>query len=318
MASVTFSTTVGGDGSTVTDDANPTTGLGNGGHRTRLVPALSQVVAVASNALGSATAAAASALTAINAPGTQATSTTPNDVTGAAGNDKTWTIQTGKSIVPGMSMVAARTSAPATTSMLGVVKTYNSGNGQLVLTIASVVGSGTGIADWTFSLTASAAGAVATSRTISAGGIATGGGDMSANRTITVTKATGAEITAATDDTRAVTPKALADSAAIQVATDGATITPDFSSTFSRRVTLGASGRAFAAPTGGKEGYTYALSVIQDATGNRTGATWNAAYDWGSMGAPTLSTAANKRDIVFLYCYDAATPKYAASFWKAG
>ena len=45
--SVTFLTSVGGDGSTVTDDRNPTTGLANSGHRKRFVPALSQVVAVA-------------------------------------------------------------------------------------------------------------------------------------------------------------------------------------------------------------------------------------------------------------------------------
>lgn len=49
MASVTFSVSAGGDGSTVTDDANASTGLGNGGHRVRFVPSLSQVVAIASN-----------------------------------------------------------------------------------------------------------------------------------------------------------------------------------------------------------------------------------------------------------------------------
>ena len=54
MASVTFSGSVGGDGSTVTDDANATTGLGNGGHRTRFVPSLSQVVAVASQVVTTA------------------------------------------------------------------------------------------------------------------------------------------------------------------------------------------------------------------------------------------------------------------------
>ncbi len=46
MASVTFPAAVGGDGSTVTDDTNPTTGLGAGGHRVRFVPALAQLVAV--------------------------------------------------------------------------------------------------------------------------------------------------------------------------------------------------------------------------------------------------------------------------------
>lgn len=47
MASVNFSENVGGDGSTVTDDSNPTTGLAQDGHRARFVPALAQVVAVA-------------------------------------------------------------------------------------------------------------------------------------------------------------------------------------------------------------------------------------------------------------------------------
>ena len=48
MSSVTFSTTVGGDGSTITDDDNATTGLGNGGALIRLVPMMQQVVNVAS------------------------------------------------------------------------------------------------------------------------------------------------------------------------------------------------------------------------------------------------------------------------------
>jgi hypothetical protein len=47
MSSVTFSTTVGGDGSTVTDDDNATTGLGNGGALIRLVPMMQQAVNVA-------------------------------------------------------------------------------------------------------------------------------------------------------------------------------------------------------------------------------------------------------------------------------
>jgi hypothetical protein len=46
--SVTFSTSVGGNGLVITDDDNPTTGLDNDGHVERFVPALSQVVAVAS------------------------------------------------------------------------------------------------------------------------------------------------------------------------------------------------------------------------------------------------------------------------------
>ena len=54
MASVTFTPEVGGSGLTVTDDANPTTGLANGGHRARFVPALAQVVAVAQHVVDTA------------------------------------------------------------------------------------------------------------------------------------------------------------------------------------------------------------------------------------------------------------------------
>ena len=55
MESVEFLTSVGGDGSIVTDDANPKTGLANNGHRKRFVPALAQVVAVAGNTVTKAT-----------------------------------------------------------------------------------------------------------------------------------------------------------------------------------------------------------------------------------------------------------------------
>ena len=48
MSSVYFDPALGGDGSTVTDDADPSTGLAQGGHRTRFVPALAETVAVAS------------------------------------------------------------------------------------------------------------------------------------------------------------------------------------------------------------------------------------------------------------------------------
>lgn len=98
--------------------------------------------------------AAASALTALNAPGTSATSTSSLTIgTGA----KSLTIQTGKSIVVGMTLVIARTSAPTTTRMSGVVTSYDSGTGALGVTVDSVTGSGTHT-DWTVSLSAAVIG----------------------------------------------------------------------------------------------------------------------------------------------------------------
>ena len=49
-----FDPAVGGNGLTVTDDGNPTTGLDNDGHRARFVPALAQVVAVAQHVVDTA------------------------------------------------------------------------------------------------------------------------------------------------------------------------------------------------------------------------------------------------------------------------
>jgi hypothetical protein len=60
MASITFPSSLGGDGRTYSDDANPTTGLANGGHRTRFIPTLQGTVAMAASAQGSAQQAAGS------------------------------------------------------------------------------------------------------------------------------------------------------------------------------------------------------------------------------------------------------------------
>jgi len=73
MATVYFDPAAGGDGSTVTDDSSPTTGLGSGGHRTRFVPCLSNVVAVGNQAVTKAAEAATSASTATTKANTATT-----------------------------------------------------------------------------------------------------------------------------------------------------------------------------------------------------------------------------------------------------
>ncbi len=64
MAIVEFFTSLGGDGSRVSDDTDPVTGLRNGGQRIRFVPALIQVVAIAGFVVTKAAEAAASAVAA--------------------------------------------------------------------------------------------------------------------------------------------------------------------------------------------------------------------------------------------------------------
>jgi hypothetical protein len=127
--------------------------------------------------------------------------------------------------------------------------------------------------------------------------------------------ATIAEVRAGSASNKVIAPDTLQASAAFQVLADGASIAWDMSAGYNAKVTLGGN-RTLAAPTNPKEGLTYVLQVIQDATGTRT-LTFNAAYDFGSAGAPTLSTGAGKIDVISMVCLDAATPKFRCAFNKA-
>lgn len=170
MASVTFPVSLGGDGSTVSDDASPTTGLANGGHRTRFVPALAQLVAVANggvsqsttqvslaavqvalattqanNAASSATAAANSASTAQNSPGTQATSTTSLAI--GLGSKSLTLAQTGKAFAVGQWVSLTDSANPSTQWMVGPITAFTAGTGAMTITAVKSLGSAT-VSSW--------------------------------------------------------------------------------------------------------------------------------------------------------------------------
>lgn len=127
--------------------------------------------------------------------------------------------------------------------------------------------------------------------------------------------ASAAEIRTGTEASKAIAPDQLVESAEFQTLADAGTTPWDMAAGFNAKWTLGGN-RTLDTPTNPKEGLTYSLLVIQDATGTRT-VTWPASFDWGSAGAPTLSTAAAKKDLVTLLCIDAATPTFRAGFNKA-
>lgn len=69
------------------------------------------------------------------------------------------------------------------------------------------------------------------------------------------------------------------------------------------RVTLtGNVTSGFSAPTSLTTDTFCALMIIQDGTGGRTIASWNAAFKFAGGTAPTLSTGASKRDIFSFWC----------------
>ncbi len=83
--------------------------------------------------------------------------------------------------------------------------------------------------------------------------------------------------------------------------TDGASIAWDLDTAPMARVTL-TGNRTMAAPTHQRDGGMYALTAIQDGTGGRSLA-WNAAYEFGGDGVPSLPTGAGKIAI-FIFLSD--------------
>jgi hypothetical protein len=79
---------------------------------------------------------------------------------------------------------------------------------------------------------------------------------------------------------------------------------------YNAKVTI-AGNRTLATPTNPVLGLDYSLAVTQDGTGTRTMA-WPSAFDWGTTGAPTLTTTASKVDQIVVRCTDASTPKFRA------
>lgn len=197
--------------------------------------------------------------------------------------------QSGKGFAIGDQVVITRR-GNSSTRLYGVLTGAPSGAGNvnLPVNVTAFEGSGTGVTGWIVSLAALA--------------------DLPFS-------ASAAHIAAGTSDKVLITPKSLADSMAIGVLTDGATVTPDFSTGFVKHVTI-AGNRTIAAPVGGRQGFTYYLFIKQDATGTARIPSWTGAYTWGAAGAPTLSVGANKTDLISLLCLDAATPYYWAVFLK--
>lgn len=79
--------------------------------------------------------------------------------------------------------------------------------------------------------------------------------------------------------------------------TDGTTIAWNCDSNGQEVTVTLAGNRTMGAPTNVLVGALYLVRIAQDATGSRTLA-WNAAYKFGTIGAPTLTTTASKVDFV--------------------
>jgi hypothetical protein len=91
---------------------------------------------------------------------------------------------------------------------------------------------------------------------------------------------------------------------------DATTITLNCESGNMHRIVLGGN-RTLAAPSNARPGQVITIHLIQDGTGSRT-VTWNSIFKFPGGTAPTLSTAANARD-VFAFQYDNTSGVWAAA-----
>lgn len=254
--SVTFPTNLGGDGSTVTDDDNASTGLGNGGHRTRFVPAMGQVVAVANVLTQRITA---------------NSDTSSTSITIGTGN-KTFTTAGFYEWAVGMWVTVTSGANPAN-FMFGQVTSYNTSTEALVVDVDSVGGSGT-LSDWTIALSAySSVGNYLVAADI---GVTVQGYDAD---------------TVFRDVQNNFSKQQYFGNVAL---TDAATIAWNAQTAQVATFTFVSSNRTMGAPTNLVNGAFYALAVIQNAGSNTL--TWNSVFKWASGAAPTLSTAAGAKD----------------------
>src|ERR1051325_3511534 len=184
MASVSFSSTIGGDNSTVTDDADLSTGLKKGGATTRFVPALAQIVAIAqwlvtwvgtqiTTINAAVTSAAGYASTAVNSSTTQATTTT--SITPASGAIAFTLAQTGKAFGLGQWVNVASAAALSTKWLLGQITAFNSGTGAMTVTVPAGFFTGAAFTDGIVTVSAPPGQTdVPNTRNVSTIGLATG------------------------------------------------------------------------------------------------------------------------------------------------
>jgi hypothetical protein len=294
--SVTFDPSVGGDGSQF-DDSSGAHGMADGQHAINFFPLLQQYLAVAAFLVAKAAEAADYANTALNAPGTQAT--TSSSVTVGTGSKTIVLNQSGKAFVKSL-RVRIASDANVANYVEGAITSFSGTN--MTINADSFGGSGN-FADGI--VTPAVGGGVPASRTISAAGLATGGGDLSANRTITVTEANAAAVRAGAAHDKVLTPGGQADALAEVALQYGATITTsgdavlDASKFIYGSVTMG--GNATLPNLTNATPGVYRVRATQDATGNRKITSWGGMYRAeGGMASIVLSTAPGAVDYLYI------------------
>jgi hypothetical protein len=159
---------------------------------------------------------------------------------------------------------------------------------QAIATVTGLAEAILGKAD-AAAVTAALADKVPTTRSIGAGVGLSGGGDLSANRSLAVAFANVAQFRSAATSV-AITPNTAWIAAEIVTLTDAATVAVDMATFINAQVTM-AGNRTIGNPTNTKVGQSGTIYLIQDSTGGRAP---SFASNWKFAGgvAPTIDTTA--------------------------
>lgn len=242
--------------------------------------AAATATSASASAASDAASASASASSALNSPGTQATSTT-SVVLGLG--SKSFTIQTGKAFAVGQPVTIADNAAPGTNWMAGNISAHTPGTGAITVNVLRISGSGT-IASWTIAL----AGPVVASTTLAGYGI-TDGVATSGDQTVGGVK---------TFSSRTVFGAASQEK---QVAIAASNIDLALGNYFTRTISGATSLTVSNTPASG-----VAASFILDLTNGGAGAiTWWANVKWAGGTAPTLT--ASGRDVLGFFTHNGGT-----------
>lgn len=206
------------------------------------------------------------ALTAVNAPGTSATSTTT--MTFGTGV-KAFTIQTGKALRPGQTVSIA--AVGGVDRMIGPIKSYDPATGAIEVNVEAVPsGSGSNSA-WTIALSPPGS----------------------------IPVASAGDIFAGTDNTKAVTPAALAEGRKFRSLVDGSSIPWNvLTQGYKVKVALSSGSHTLDLPSGLREGDVISFVGINPASGGAPSIIWPSAFKFGQAGTPIWPTANNAWGVV--------------------
>ena len=153
---------------------------------------------------------------------------------------------------------------------------------------------------------------VSKSRTISAGTGLAGGGDLSADRTLSVLIASAAQLLSGSSANRLITPEAVREAAEFKDLADGS-ITPDFANGRNFRIPLTVNS-TLQTPTGLQSGQSGEILVEQDATGGRD---LSFAATWKFFGSNSQIDTSEEAATIISYKVVSASKIIASITWEA-